>query len=181
MIITVLSAVQGELSEVSDRSAKISSRLLAISLELVSLSRCTRRFCNNDKLSAFNIHGFFQALNIFLEADATGTYDEEIIEIITTFRAMSRRAPFMVSLLRMVQLDVQRRNIRLPSATEKLFEDFEKQDLTKWRLGPQTSLYFANPFPGAVSASEDPETTEARRPEYMGEFLEVFDNLTLHS
>lgn len=118
----------------------IHERLLNISLEVVEFIRCCRSTIPNDvdRLNCMVARPLHQALSIFLDAKTRATdnlhrYDLQISNICTTLRAIARRVPFVITVLRTIQLDVRRRKVVLPQETQKMFEDFEQNDLKLWR------------------------------------------------
>jgi len=125
-----------------------------------------------------------QALSIFLDAktrftEDVGRYDAQINDLCTTLRAIGRRVPFVVTVLRAIQLDIRRRELKLSPETEKLFEDFEQYDLKLWKEDASylKSMYSQSevaPHVGQQDHRHDQIQT-------MGEFLGGFDKLDLQN
>ena len=97
------------------------------------------------------------------------TYKSEIIDLCVFFRAMSRRYLFATAALRLFQLTVQRKGRKLPTETEKLFEDFENRDWKVRALGEVKSVYPA--VADRVDGREDVRT--------MSEVFQKFEGLSV--
>ncbi|KAK5087565.1 hypothetical protein LTR24_006605 [Lithohypha guttulata] len=164
----------------------VRERLLNLSVEVVEFIRCCRSAIPNDvdRLNCMVARPLHQALSIFLDAKARSSenlhrYDSQIIDICTTLRAISRRVPFVFTVLRAIQLDVRRRKIVLPQETQKMLEEFEQNDLKVWKddASYTRAMYSFSeiaPNVGQLDAT-------GRQAKTMGEFLEEFENLDLHS
>lgn len=164
----------------------IIERLMTLSLEVVEFIRCCRSAMPNDvdRLNCMVARPLHQALSIFLDAKSRSTsnlsrYDSQIVDICATLRAISRRVPFVITVLRAIQLDVRRRKVALPLETQRMFEDFEQNDLKAWRddaLYPQAMYSFSEIAPNV--GQQDAKGPQAKT---LGEFLQEFENLDLHS
>ena len=162
----------------------IRERLLNLSLEVVEFIRCLRFSISRDidRINCMVARPLHQALSIFLDAktrltENVGRYDTQIHDLCTTLRAISRRVPFVVTVLRAIQLDIRRREQKLSPETEKLFEEFEQYDLKLWKedawyLKSMYSQSEVAPNVGQQDHRHDQDQT-------MGEFLEGFDKLDL--
>lgn len=164
----------------------IRERLLNLSLEVVEFIRCLRFSIPRDidRINCMVARPLHQALSIFLDAktrftEDVGRYDAQINDLCTTLRAIGRRVPFVVTVLRAIQLDIRRRELKLSPETEKLFEDFEQYDLKLWKEDASylKSMYSQSevaPHVGQQDHRHDQIQT-------MGEFLGGFDKLDLQN
>lgn len=164
----------------------IRERLLNLSLEVVEFIRCCRSAIPNDvdRLNCMVARPLHQALSIFLDAKARSTgnlhqYDSQITDICNTLRAISRRVPFVFTILRAIQLDIRRRRVVLPQETQKMFEDFEQNDLKVWK---DDALYTRVMYSfSEIAPNVGQQGAKGRQAKTMGEFLQEFENLDLHS
>lgn len=163
--------------------ASIRQRLLKVSLEVAELIEIYRSAfpLEIDKINSVVYRPLHQALSIFLDARNRSTdnqqqYDSQITDICITLRAMARRVPFIVSVLRAIQLDLRRRGLALPRAAEEVLEDFEQCGIGLWKEDASytRAMYsYSNiaPHVGQQDHKEDSRT--------IGEFLQEFEKLNL--
>jgi len=161
----------------------IRERLMKVALEVVEFLRCYRSSfpLDVDRLNGVVSRPLHQTLAILLDAKSRSKenqhqYDGHITDICITLRAISRRVPFVVSILRAIQLDVRRRGLALPEATEKLFQDFERSDIKAWKEDASytRAMYsFSNIAP--IVAQQDGKDQNVT----LGEFLQEFENLNI--
>lgn len=137
-----------------------------------------------DRLNCMVARPLHQALSIFLDAKSRSIYhlnryDSQIVDICTTLRALSRRVPFVITVLRAIQLDVRRRKVVMPLETQRMFEDFEQNDLKAWRddaLYPKAMYSFSE-----IAPNVGQQDAKAQQAKTMGEFLQEFEDLDLRS
>lgn len=199
MMVTLMARMQycsredhSQLSELSERTPSKDSidvecdatraRLLTVALEVVEFLRIYRNAYPHDvdRLNSVVSRPLHQALSILLEAKSRDgrAYDAQINDICAALRAISRRVPFVVTLLRAIQLDAGRRGLALPQETQELFDDFEQSDIQSWKEeGSYTkAMYsYANIAP-AVGQQDNKGLAKT-----MGEFLQEFDDLDLET
>lgn len=108
------------------------------------------------------------------EDDNVSRYHGEIINLCTALRAVSRRWPMAMAILRMVQHHAKQRKVTLPAETEKLFGEFENVD---WRHAELKRLVSIYPSPPSVVASYASRATGKILD--MGTFLEQMERLEL--
>lgn len=159
--------------------ARSDQDLARTALDIVDLCRSYRVRFEYSRLNCYMCQPCYLALYVLMEQNSERQYDNEITEICTSIRAMSRRFPFAFSLLHMTQIDLQQRGHELPSSVEKLFEEFEQLDTASWmEKGSHNSLY---PSPqlgvGPYAGEDDSEATTL--PTTMSEFLKAFDKLRI--
>jgi len=197
VIVTLMSRMQycvredhSQTSELSERTPSstsididcdvIRARLLKVGHEVVDFIRCYRATfpLDVDRLHAVVCRPLHQALSIFLEAKSRDgrDFDPQIIDICITLRAISRRVPFVVTLLRAIQLDTRRRGLALPPATEKLFADFEQFDIKSWK---EEASYTKAMYSYSNIAPNVGQQDNKGQAKTMGEFLQEFDNLDI--
>jgi len=159
----------------------IRERLVKVALEVVEFLRCYRASfpLDIDRLNCVVARPLHQTLTILLDLKSRlkeHQYDSHITDICITLRDISRRVPFVVSILRAIQLDVRRRGLALPQATEELFEDFEHSDIKAWKEDASytRAMYsFSNIAP--IVAQQDGKDQNVT----LGEFLQEFENLNI--
>lgn len=115
------------------------------------------------------------AIYTFLDDDVS-QYHDEITNLCTCLRALSRRWPMAMAILRMVQHYAKQRKVSLPPETEKLFDEFENVD---WRHGEVKRLISMYPSPTSVVASYTGTTKDEIVD--MGKFLEEMERLQVKS
>lgn len=151
-------------------------RLIQHALKVAELCRWHRDAYEYNRLHSFMCQPVCVALYVLIERNGDHQHDAEITELFTAMRAMSRRVPFVFSLLRMIQLDVRFRKFELPPSTEKLFDEYEQLDLGAWmEKGGHNSVYpspelFVGPY---TDQRGDPRATT--QPMNMNEFLKLFN------
>ncbi|KAK5071917.1 hypothetical protein LTR64_004305 [Lithohypha guttulata] len=155
----------------------IIGRLRSIALEVVDICRLACSIADRSKISIFMCHSFYQSLLILMDQNSSHAYDDEIMELLVTFRAISQRSPWAVALLRMIQIDAVRRSFKLPEAALKLFDEFEKNDLQAWKDELQMSRY---PYLDSFSLRCKEANDKDGLPTLMGDFLEKFDAMCLN-
>jgi len=163
----------------------IRQRLLKVALEVVEFIRCYRASfpLDTDRINSVVYRPLHQALSIFLDAKSRSTdnqhqYDSQVTDICITLRAMARRVPFIVSVLRAIQLDVRRCGVALPKATETLFEDFEQSDIKLWK---EEATYTRAMYSFSNIAPNVGQQDGGERSMTMGEFFQEFEDLDLQS
>lgn len=143
-------------------------------LEIVRVVRIYSTRYGNKHVNAY----FFQAVLVALlalaeETDSEGgemPYATELLDLCIFFRAVGRRFPWVMVAFRMSQKVVQQRGKKLPAATEKLFEDFEKED---W--GVRENKRFNSLYVAPSVADGQPGARE-----FLGDFVERWEKLDLN-
>lgn len=101
-----------------------------------------------DRISPCFIHPTIVALNRMTPElptkDSTdpGRYSDLVTDLCVFARALGRRVPLCVSILRKYQSDVQRAGRKLPTATQDLFVDFEANESST--VNPLSASPFAS-------------------------------------
>lgn len=111
----------------------------------------------------------------FHRSETGHKYDADVTELCVFLRAAGRRIPFIVSVLRMYQLDVQQQGRLLPSSSEDLFVDFEANELAEFKAENVRSLF---PSPAHVTWRPDSDSGYVQL-DNMAEFLRKAENLSL--
>lgn len=174
-VITTVLRAQLSLLGPQDQPA-IWSRLLSIALESVELLDTPPLHRDKDKINVWMCHPIYQACFILLEANHDNRHDKEIAELCITLRAMSRRIPTAVALLRMIQLDAKRCGLNLPGATNQLFQDFELNDVKELQ---KRSKAHDSIYPNMAAAWLGNPASDNGHIMYMGEFLDKYDPLPM--
>lgn len=109
--------------------------------------------------------------------------DDEAVEPSLTnlcihLRSLARRVPYITSIMRMVQLQVQQRQIKLPETTQRVLETFEKEDISDWTSKDLNSMYPMGWGSGLIWTDRDASPADSL-PEAvtMEEFLRQFEEL----
>ncbi|KAK5083470.1 hypothetical protein LTR05_005972 [Lithohypha guttulata] len=158
--------------------SKVNAQLIKYAVEVSQLVESTYTFTGQGVISAHAILPLHQSLNILIDANLEQKYDSNITANFKLLCELVGRVPFVMSLVRMLQLDVRSRGIELPTATVELLEDFEQNILAKDVL-PNT-LY---PYHGSVSLEEGGQSADESTgwTMNMGEFLDVFEKLDVRN
>lgn len=116
-------------------------------------------------------HPIYMSISVLVEEQQDNSQASYITDLCVALRALSRRWPLAMGMLRLVQLDARIKCWRLPPDTDKLFEEFEA---SAWR---QRDLRrFASMYPIADAAKA---ITVGHDDMDMGTFLEKMDVLTM--
>lgn len=86
-------------------------------------------------------HPCLISVSVLLEEQDNARYEGEITDLCIALRAMSRRWPLGMAMLRMVQMEARQKVWTLPSQTEKLFEEFEGKSWKQRTLKQYLTLY----------------------------------------
>lgn len=177
---TIASDEPGYLANISTDS-RTGRNMVRSALEIVKLCRSYRVKYEYNRLNIFMCQPCYHALYVLMEQNRQHQlYDSDITEICTAIRAMSRRFPFAFSLLHMTQIDLKQRGLDLPSAAEKLFEEFEQLDTALWmEKGSHNSLYPSPQLAVGPYGGGDDDTEATTHPTNMSEFLIMFDKLRI--
>jgi hypothetical protein len=144
-------------------------------LEIARLCNLHHASYGNTHMSVFWIHPIALSLYHLMDVDDTARFEEQITDLCIFARAMSRRWPFAMAILRMIQLTADRRQVTLPDQSRKLFEDFEKED---WHTREQRTLASMYPDPESAAYRKHMENADAAL-QNMGEFLDSMERLHL--
>lgn len=154
---------------------KINTRLVDRALDVCQLVRVNDGFTQKGRLSGCAMQPLQLALNVFIDMNHEHKYDREINELCVILCAMGRRMPFVMSLVRMIQLDVQRRSIELPFLATRTLDEFERDDVAKDKL-PNSIFPYTRSAATVGNKEELPQGSVVDRLN-MGEFLELFERL----
>lgn len=117
------------------------TRLLDLALGVVDLIQNFRRSSTDvSRINVICCPVMYLAMDIFIDVDnfwsagdGNRRHDWQITEICIVLRAMARRSPWAIKILRTAQLDHRCRGVKMPEATLKLFEEFETSDIMLWK------------------------------------------------
>ena len=147
-------------------------------LGIVRIVRIHSSRYGNKHMNIIHAPGIVLALLALIDEPPIGAnqdeiaYSSEIVDLCIFFRAIGRRFPWGLVAFRMFQKMVQQGGYKLPTATVKLFEDFESEEWEKRHKRNFISLY---PTPRDNQA-QGPSQNDR---ESMAEFVERLEKLDM--
>jgi hypothetical protein len=158
--------VQRQAKDSCTKSALEVARLCKIYTSLYGCSIMPNMWTQSISMSLYVLVEEVAASN-----EASGVYDAQILDLVICLRAMSRRWPMSMAILRMVQHDARSKGVTLPPEAEKLFEEFETRD---WKTRETRTL--VSMYPDPTGATRDRGIIQSVD---MGKFLERMESMQL--
>lgn len=132
------------LSPFAQASDQIIQLRLNAALDIVQICRIHQKLYENTYMHTFLVHPIFQSLLVLVREEPMNAYRSEIVYLCTLFRSLGRRFPWVIAAFRMFQVTSEQNGQRLPEETDKLFEDFERNDWAEEQWTKAISLYPAH-------------------------------------
>lgn len=173
---------QSQAATSEPRFLSIISEDLAASLMIVKLCRLHRKSWGIDRMNVVVAQSMLCALNRLCADLPNSAYSEEITDLCVYMRAIGRRIPIVISMLRMFQLDMLQQGKQLPAKTESLFQEFEKSELREFDDSTVNSNW---PLLSWIVFREHEDTevgnkSNSTNAKNMGEFLRLTSALSLN-
>ncbi|KAL9617570.1 MAG: hypothetical protein Q9160_007640 [Pyrenula sp. 1 TL-2023] len=184
IVLTILSALkqscEGASSIVVDQARKLCENA---ALEVRHLCDLYHVSWGTETLNLFLVQPITLSLYTLMDRlDESPEFCSPTIDLCCMFRAVSRRWTIAMNVLRMVQLSAKDRGIKLPSETNRLFEEFETEDWLEQETKRVVSIYpdaLSATFKNVTSLDSDSKGKGQRHVRNMTEFLALMDDLRL--
>lgn len=122
------------------KSAK-ESRLDAVQ-HIVEYCRASQQLHSGDILHTSMAQPILLSIYTLMdELSSTTKYDVEFTELCIYLRSIGRRIPLVTSMLRMVHLQAQQRDVTLPASAKVILDHFERTDMDSWVAEDVNSMY----------------------------------------
>lgn len=109
--------------------ATVTKGLVDSATEVANLARLYRFQFGYGRVSPHVTQALDQATNVLMSHNRNGQYDSDIEETCTFLCTIARRVPFAAAVLSMVTARAKQQYVELPSATSRLLEDFNAENI----------------------------------------------------